>query len=124
MPRGDGTGPMGLGPMTGRGSGYCAGFTAPGFANAVFGFCGGGRGVRGGGRGLRRMYPATGMPGWGGFAGYSGYPGAVAPPDDDPAMARLAAQQEASWLTRRIDAMEQELQNAKERLTGLTKSQE
>jgi len=31
MPRGDGTGPMGLGPMTGRGAGFCAGFPAPGF---------------------------------------------------------------------------------------------
>lgn len=25
MPRGDGTGPMGTGPRTGRGTGYCAG---------------------------------------------------------------------------------------------------
>ncbi|NLG67487.1 MAG: DUF5320 domain-containing protein, partial [Actinobacteria bacterium] len=25
MPRGDGTGPEGMGPMTGRGAGYCAG---------------------------------------------------------------------------------------------------
>jgi hypothetical protein len=33
MPRGDGTGPMGMGQMTGRGAGYCAGFTAPGYAN-------------------------------------------------------------------------------------------
>ena len=33
MPRGDGTGPMGMGSMTGRGAGYCAGFNTPGFAN-------------------------------------------------------------------------------------------
>ena len=26
MPGGDGTGPMGMGPMTGRGAGYCAGY--------------------------------------------------------------------------------------------------
>jgi hypothetical protein len=26
MPFGDGTGPMGMGPLTGRGAGYCAGF--------------------------------------------------------------------------------------------------
>lgn len=31
MPWGDGTGPWGLGPMTGRGFGYCAGFPHPGF---------------------------------------------------------------------------------------------
>ncbi len=30
MPRGDGTGPMGMGSMTGRGAGFCAGFAAPG----------------------------------------------------------------------------------------------
>ncbi|MBN1458575.1 MAG: DUF5320 domain-containing protein [Armatimonadetes bacterium] len=33
MPRGDGTGPMGRGPMTGRAAGYCAGYAVPGFAN-------------------------------------------------------------------------------------------
>ena len=31
MPGGDGTGPLGQGPMTGRGLGYCAGYAAPGF---------------------------------------------------------------------------------------------
>lgn len=33
MPRGDGTGPTGMGPMTGRAAGYCAGYATPGFAN-------------------------------------------------------------------------------------------
>jgi len=33
MPGGDGTGPWGLGPMTGRRAGYCMGFSTPGFAN-------------------------------------------------------------------------------------------
>ena len=37
MPRGDGTGPAGMGPMTGRGAGYCAGYGHPGFANPVGG---------------------------------------------------------------------------------------
>ena len=54
MPRGDGTGPMGMGPMTGRGAGYCAGYAVPGFVN----------GVMGRRRGRRRMYYATGQPGW------------------------------------------------------------
>lgn len=30
MPRFDGTGPMGMGPMTGRGMGPCAGYRCPG----------------------------------------------------------------------------------------------
>lgn len=39
MPRGDGTGPMGYGPRTGRGAGKCAaGFREQGFVNR---FCGG-----------------------------------------------------------------------------------
>jgi hypothetical protein len=38
MPFGDGTGPMGLGPMTGRRAGFCAGYGVPGFANPVPGY--------------------------------------------------------------------------------------
>ena len=37
MPRGDRTGPSGLGPMTGRGAGDCAGYSIPGYANRLFG---------------------------------------------------------------------------------------
>ncbi len=37
MPRGDGTGPMGIGPMTGRAAGYCAGFPTAGFMNPIGG---------------------------------------------------------------------------------------
>lgn len=44
MPRGDGTGPAGMGPMTGRAAGYCAGYAVPGFMNPLpgRGFWGGG----------------------------------------------------------------------------------
>ena len=31
MPGGDRTGPLGRGPMTGRGAGYCAGYSGQGF---------------------------------------------------------------------------------------------
>ena len=69
MPRGDGTGPNGLGSMTGRAAGYCAGNGAPGFANGGFGHGGGfGRGNGGGrggfGRGFRNQFLATGLPAW------------------------------------------------------------
>ena len=37
MPKGNGIGPTGQGPMTGRGRGYCTGFNIPGFANSGFG---------------------------------------------------------------------------------------
>jgi len=37
MPAGDGTGPLGFGPMTGRAAGYCAGYPVPGYMNPVRG---------------------------------------------------------------------------------------
>ena len=51
MPGGDRTGPSGMGSMTGRGAGYCAGYSGPGSVNPVFGRgygMGFGRGFRGG----------------------------------------------------------------------------
>ena len=63
MPRGDGTGPAGMGPMTGRGAGFCAGYSVPGYMNPMGGRGYWGRG-RGGGRGWRHWYYATGLPGW------------------------------------------------------------
>ncbi|HAA89822.1 MAG TPA: hypothetical protein DCE07_04505 [Peptococcaceae bacterium] len=65
MPFGDGTGPLGLGPMTGRGAGFCAGFGRPGFTNP---WVGGGRFRRGLGFGYgygwrrpyRYFYPSGG----------------------------------------------------------------
>ena len=38
MPAGDGTGPLGFGPMTGRAAGYCAGYPVPGFMNPIAGW--------------------------------------------------------------------------------------
>jgi len=40
MPRGDGTGPGGLGPMTGRAAGFCAGYPVPGYMNPAVGRAG------------------------------------------------------------------------------------
>jgi hypothetical protein len=65
MPRGDGTGPTGMGSGTGRARGYCSGSDTPGFADAPGrgGFrqgigrgCGRGMG-RGGVRGAWRQGP-------------------------------------------------------------------
>jgi hypothetical protein len=62
MPRGDGTGPSGMGPMTGRAAGYCAGFDVPGAVNPGFAGMRAGRGFRGGGFGWRHRFLATGIP--------------------------------------------------------------
>ena len=54
MPRGDGRGPLGEGPMTGWGRGYCGGYARPGFVGN-----GRGRGAgfgRGYGLGLGRGF--------------------------------------------------------------------
>ena len=40
MPFGDGTGPAGMGPMTGRAAGFCAGYPVPGYMNAAVGRAG------------------------------------------------------------------------------------
>jgi len=72
MPGGDGTGPLGMGAMTGRAAGFCAGYGMPGYMNPIpgrgfgMGF-GRGRGFGGGGgRGWRNRFYATGLPGWAG----------------------------------------------------------
>jgi len=65
MPAGDRTGPMGMGPMTGRAAGYCAGYPVPGYLNPVGGRgpgLGFGRGY-GRGRGMGRGRTAR----WGGY---------------------------------------------------------
>ncbi len=51
MPRRDGTGPMGMGSMTGRGLGACAGVNAPVYGGGFRRGCGRGFG-QGFGRGL------------------------------------------------------------------------
>ncbi len=57
MPGRDGTGPFGIGPFTGRGSGGCIGNMADDIEERDFTF---GRGA-GAGRGFRRVYRATGI---------------------------------------------------------------
>ena len=84
MPAGDRTGPAGMGPMTGRGAGFCAGSPSPGYVNPYggrylnrgFGM-GWGRG-RGFGRGM-----GSGR-GWGRGGGY-GYSQPYAYPPPPPA---------------------------------------
>ncbi|MBN1583689.1 MAG: DUF5320 domain-containing protein [Anaerolineae bacterium] len=105
MPRGDRTGPMGQGPMTGRGAGYCAGYDAPGYANQMPGR-GFGMGRGGGwGRGnrWRNWFRATGLPGWMRFGGAPVW----TPPTREQEADSLKA--EAGWLKQQLDAITQRL---------------
>jgi len=115
MPGGDRTGPTGMGPMTGRAAGYCAGYATPGYADPGFGRgFGGGRWYGGGGgRGWRNMYYATGLPGWARYGGYAApyvYPGLYAEPDPD-------VQKQA--LKNQADALQAQLDLVKKRLSDL-----
>ena len=66
MPRGDRTGPAGMGPMTGRAAGYCAGYPAPGYMNPYRGRLGIGYGI---------SYPRASSPVvYGGYMPHRSYP--------------------------------------------------
>ena len=90
MPGGDKTGPSGLGPMTGRKAGLCAGYPVPGYMNpygwgAGMGF----RGRGGGGRGWRNRFYATGLTGWQ-RAAFGWPPWGIMPPQFMPGFAPTA----------------------------------
>jgi hypothetical protein len=106
MPRGDGTGPNGMGPMTGRAAGYCAGYATPGFANPV-----GGRGRGFGyGRGLGQGFRGGRGAAWG--WAYSPY----APAAPYAAPATPTAAQEAEALKAQAEYFETQLDALKKRL--------
>lgn len=115
MPGGDGTGPMGMGPMTGRAAGYCVGYGVPGFMNAIPGRglgmgLGRSRGFRGcgGGRGWRNMFYATGLAGWQRAA--MGWPASVAEPTPEA---------EKDFLKGQAEMLQAQLEEVKNRLDEL-----
>ena len=103
MPGRDGTGPVGMGAMTGRGAGMCARVGMSGYENAVPG-----RGFgMGYGRGRRNRFYATGQPGWMRFGGYAG-------PDRNPDTGM-----ERQSLKSQADALQSELNAIKKRLSEI-----
>ncbi len=99
MPGGDRTGPMGGGPRTGRGLGFCSGYQQPGFTYQAGGFQGRlGFGRGGAGRGWRHRFFATGIPGW-------------VPPTQEQETADLNAQ--ADFLKSQLDAIQKRLEELK-----------
>lgn len=113
MPGGDRTGPAGQGPMTGRGAGYCAGYSTPGYLNPGGRFPG--RGVFGGrGRGMmhRHWYYATGQPGWARYdmsfpardMALGPYQGEVEPAEEKEMLA-----EQAEYLKQQLDDIQKRL---------------
>jgi hypothetical protein len=128
MPAGDGTGPAGMGPGTGRGMGYCGGYDAPGWANPGPGrgyYGRGGRGIRGGrwggygaGRGdgwrWRDPYYAArspAVPQWGpppAVAYGAPYWAPYQPPSQGQKVEML--RDEAEWLKEQLDAINRRME--------------
>lgn len=127
MPGGDGTGPGGMGPMTGRAAGFCAGYEMPGYANPIpgRGFWGRGRGGgfgRGGGWGRRNWFYATGLTGWQraayGYPAFGGAPYAAAP-YAAPVAPTLGREQEVEMLKGQAEYFEEALGGIKKRIEEL-----
>ncbi len=129
MSGGDGTGPRGFGPMTGRAAGFCTGFGVPGYANFAIGrgyrAWGRGRGG-GGGRGNRNWFYATGLTGWQRAAGYMpawGNSFAYGGPYYAPAMPAANRQQEVDALKAQAEYLEDALEGIRLQLKELEAKQ-
>lgn len=116
MPRGDRTGPMGMGMRTGRGAGYCSGIDRPGYATADCGWRygsggGRGRGFRGAGlgrgRGARFERPWRGA--WPHGGGDQVDPRVHGPQDPETEMRLLA--REAEDLQTQLNAVQKRLKD-------------
>ena len=119
MPRGDQTGPTGMGPMTGRAAGHCAGYPVPGFMNsrAGRGYWGRGRGGgwgrgRGFGRGFGWAGAGYGMPAWDG-------PANTYVPAAAPFVPTMTAEQELEGLKKQSEFIQDELGQINKRIDQL-----
>ncbi len=107
MPRGDRTGPNGMGPRTGRGAGFCSGFDRPGYMNG-----GAGTGF-GYGRGMGRGY-GRGMGFGRGFGyGYAPVGGYAAP------YVPYSKETEKGYLENEISVLKEQLKASEARLADL-----
>ncbi|MBN1107485.1 MAG: DUF5320 domain-containing protein [Bacteroidales bacterium] len=122
MPRGDRTGPIGQGPFTGRGLGYCKGFDSPGFTKGM----GAGMG-RGGGYGRGMGYGGgygrgAGLGrGWGRAWGFnSPYPGMV---PGYPVPSSMSREDEMKLLKSEADSLKRSQKEIEKRLSDLEKEE-
>ncbi len=114
MPGGNGTGPAGMGPMTGRGLGFCSGNSQPGYMTRPGGgFWGFGGGRRGGGfgRGFRGFF-GNGFFGFGGVGAYN-----------NGIRQEMTPQQERDMLASQKDYLNSQIEALNERLNKLEGNQ-
>lgn len=107
MPRGDRTGPLGEGPMTGRAAGYCAGYSVPGFYSSAPGYRAWGRGYK---RGYRRYWRT----------GYPAPPPAAYPA---PAPYQVEPKDELTYLENMAAQLKKELETIAKRMEELSKKE-
>ena len=117
MPSGDKTGPRGLGSMTGRGLGYCASYSAPGYTKGSgMGF---GRGRRVGfGRGM-----AWHMGWMKGPGGYWGYRNPMSRPAfvQAPIYTQVSAPEQLEMLNQEKQYLESEMEGFKKAIEDISK---
>lgn len=120
MPRGDRTGPAGEGPKTGRGLGYCTGYSTPGYTKGKP--RGGGGFGRGRGRGFGYRYWAPGPA--------PGYSPRIQPQSEQPEAGQQVPQdagisgpagseQEAQALKQEAQRLEDQLEEIYDRIDEL-----
>ena len=128
MPRGDRTGPEGMGPMTGRGAGYCAGHDMPGYAHPFprggygqgFGHGHGRRRGHGWGPGMgrrwrrfhwRHMHPAMVMRGWHGYGpGWQAPAEGYGPCEPTPEQELDGLKDQAEWMKEEMEAISKRIE--------------
>ncbi len=122
MPRGDGTGPAGMGPMTGRAAGYCAGYPVPGYMNPVSGYGFG----RGWGRGMGRGLGFRGSRARGGYWGapYGAAAYGYGVPYQAPYGAGPSAEQELNSLKSQAEYIQDTLEGITKRIQELEAEKE
>lgn len=113
MPRGDRSGPNGMGPMTGRGAGFCNGFNAPGYMNSGAGF---GYGM-GRGRGFGGRYNGFGV----GYGAGRGYGMAAVPYNAAPIapIAGYSKETEKGYIENEVSFLKDQLKALESRLSDM-----